>query len=107
MPASTATPPKVTTIDRGFEGEIELQLRRQRLGMGVIDNVEIREDAENALLLRDLDLLAAICAGETTTVVFASATLSLQPVRITALPGVSITAGEVQSANPLALTVTR
>ncbi len=38
-------------IDGGFEGEFELQLRRERLGVGLIDDVEIGDDAENALLL--------------------------------------------------------
>ena len=50
-------------IGRGSEGELELQLRRERLGVVIIDNVEIGDDAENALLLLDLDLLGGDLLG--------------------------------------------
>src|SRR6267142_3118668 len=44
-------------IERDLGGEPELQLRGERLGVAIIDDVEIGEDAENALLLLDPDLL--------------------------------------------------
>ena len=58
-----AHPDEGNGIDGDFEGEFELQLRRERLGVGVIDDVEIGDDAENALLLLDLDLLGGNLLG--------------------------------------------
>jgi hypothetical protein len=43
-------------IDGDPEGQLELQLRRERHGIVIIDDVEIGDDAENALLLLYLDL---------------------------------------------------
>jgi hypothetical protein len=41
-------------IKQNFGGELELQLRRERSSVAIIDDVEIGDEAENALLLLDL-----------------------------------------------------
>ena len=92
-------------IEKDLGGELELQLRRKRRGVVIIDDVEIGDDAENALLLLDLDLLGGDLLGGgnravTVIVVSASAIRSLLPGRIAYWPGLRMTAGEVQFANP-------
>ena len=44
-------------VGGGFQGEVELQLGGKRRGVGVIDDVEIGDDAKDALRLLYLDLL--------------------------------------------------
>ena len=46
-----------------FERKLELQLRRERLGIAIIDDVEIGDNAENTLLLLHLDLLGSDLLG--------------------------------------------
>src|SRR5208283_383160 len=51
------------SVGGDFKGKLKLQLRRERLGVLVIDNVEIGNEAENFLLLLDLDLLGSNLLG--------------------------------------------
>src|SRR4029077_6149087 len=44
-------------IEEGLGGQLELQLCRERHDVAIIAHVEIGDEAENALLLLDLDLL--------------------------------------------------
>ena len=53
----------VTGSKTTLSGELELQLRGERRGVVIIDDVEIGNDAENALLLLDLDLLGGDLLG--------------------------------------------
>jgi hypothetical protein len=92
-------------IEDDFGGELELQLGGEGCGVVIVDDVEIGNDAENALLLFGLDLLGGDLLVEATgaatvIVVSASAIWSLLPVRIAYWPGWRMTAGEVQLANP-------
>jgi hypothetical protein len=49
-------PDKGNRIGGGSEGKLELQLRRERYGVGIIDDVEIGDDAKNTLLFLNFDL---------------------------------------------------
>ena len=71
----------------------------------IVDEVEIGNDAENALLLFGLDLLGGHLLGGGNRSSHSdcgepSAIWSLLPVRIAYWPGLRMTAGEVQLANP-------
>jgi hypothetical protein len=50
-------------IEEDPGGELELQLRGKRSGIVMVDDVEIGNDAENALLLFGLDLLGGDLLG--------------------------------------------
>jgi len=51
-----AYPENGESVGRSFQGEVELQLGTKGRGVGIIDDVEIGDDAEDALRLLDLDL---------------------------------------------------
>jgi hypothetical protein len=52
-------------IESDFARQLELQIRGERRGIVIIDDVEIGDDAENALLLLDPALLGSELLGET------------------------------------------
>ena len=51
-------------IGRSLQREPELEFRCERRGVVIVDNIEIRKNPENTLLLLDLDLLGSNLFGE-------------------------------------------